>query len=356
MGVCFVWAVGCAQPPMAEEDMGESESHVQTAAETHWSVATTSLTGAIAQAQRATGALIVDRYPDGVTQQTADDGTPIRATCGVTFIDRTHAITAGHCAPNDDVPNPRTRSVQVQLIDVDPSSDWRNAAKITGTFPAYEHPAITRGYSVTTLTCNIVHRCGSSFGPYECPAATTAADADIMMVECPQGLPADREPVDVAASDAERSGAVKVFWFHEIYDTPVLVPAANDTVNQDLFDHYAKSDPDMKGNFHYFGGDRNQLLPIISANWANGAERTRLGRTGTTVWTDLFGCHGTSGSGVMQLNALTGKYELLGPTATASNDWGHERLCTDVALHRQGRRNLSYTASDFTRELAALVK
>ena len=43
--------------------------------------------------------------------------------------------------------------MQVQLIDVDTDSDWRNAAKITGTFPAYEHPAITRGYSVTSLTC-----------------------------------------------------------------------------------------------------------------------------------------------------------------------------------------------------------
>lgn len=346
----------CAQPPTAEEEVGDTTSNVQTAAEQHWQVATTSLTGAIAQAQRATGALIVPRYPDGVNQQTAEDGTPIRATCGVTFIDRTHAITAGHCADQDDVPNELapTRPVQVQLIDVTTSSDWRNAAKITGTFPAYEHPAITRGYSVTTLTCKVVHRC--DFGNYECPPNATAANADIMMVECPEGLPADRQPVDVAASDPERSGAVKVFWFHEIYDTPTLVPQANDTVNQDLFDHYAKADPNMIGNFHYFGGDRNQLLPLVSANWANGAERTRLGRTGNTVWTDLFGCHGTSGSGVMQLNARTGRFELLGPTATASNDWGAQRLCTDVTLHRQGRRNLSYTASEFTREMAALVK
>jgi hypothetical protein len=350
--VVGVWAVGCAQPPLPEEEMGASESHVQTAAESHWQVATTSLTGALAQAQRATGALIVPRYPDGVNQLTAEDGTPIRATCGVTFIDRTHAITAGHCADQDDVPDPPTRSVQVQLIDVDTSSDWRDAAKISGTFPAYEHPAITRGYSTTTLTCNIVHRC--LYGNYECPPAATAADADIMMVECPEGLPADREPVPVAPSDDEQ-GAVKVFWFHEIYDTPTTVPAADDAAGQDLFAHYAAADPTMTQNFHYFGGDRNQLLPLISASWANGAERTRLGRRGNVVWTDLFGCHGTSGSGVMQLDPASGRFQLLGPTATASPDWGSKRLCTDVTLHRQGRANLSYTASDFTRELAALV-
>src|SRR4051812_46226752 len=98
VGMFGVAAAACAQPPLPEEETGASESHVQTAAEQHWQVATTALTGAIAQAQRATGALIVQRFPDGVNQQTADDGTPIRATCGVTFIDRTHAITAGHCA------------------------------------------------------------------------------------------------------------------------------------------------------------------------------------------------------------------------------------------------------------------
>ncbi|MFO0741506.1 MAG: hypothetical protein U0270_36755 [Labilithrix sp.] len=344
--------LACAQPPAPEEDYGDSTSNVQTSTLPHYSVATTALTGAVAQAQRATGVLIAPRYLDGALV-TASDGTPIRSTCGVTFIDRTHAITAGHCADDVDVPDPPARPLEVELIDVDPTSDWRNATKLTGTFPAYEHAPITKGYSKTTLSCTIIHRC--HYGNYECPPQATAADADIMMLECPSGLPADREPVPVAPADAER-GAVKAFWFHEIYDAPTAVPAANDAAANDLFDHYSVADPTGQQNFHYFGADKNQLLPLVSNNWSNGAERTRLRREGTVVWTDLFGCHGTSGSGIMQLDARTGRYQLLGPTATASRDWGSARLCTDPATHRQGRASLSYTASEFTRELAALVK
>lgn len=348
MGVSLA---ACAAPPV-EEGLGDSTSNVQTSTLPHYSVATTALKGALAQAQRATGVLLVPRYLDD-TLVTASDGTPIRSTCGVTFIDRTHAITAGHCADDVDVPDPPSRPLDVDLIDVAPDSDWRDTTTLSGTFPAYEHARISKGYSKTTLSCTIVHRC--RFGNYECPPQAAAANADIMMLECPAGLPADREPVPVAPSDAER-GPVKAFWFHEIYDAPTTVPSANDVTSKDLFEHYSVADPSGQQNFHYFGDDKNQLLPLISNPWSNGAERIRIRREGTLVWTDLFGCHGTSGSGIMQLDEKTGRYQLLGPTATASRDWGSARLCTDPATHRQGRASLSYTGSEFTRELAALLE
>lgn len=347
-------ATGCTQAPVYEET-GDATSNVQRASAAHFTVATTALTVALAQAQRATGALIVPRILGG-EPVTAVDGTPIRATCGVTFIDRTHAITAGHCADDNDVPDPAERPLDVELIDVAPNANWQEAAKITGTFPDYEHPAITRGYTKTTLSCTVVNRC--LYGDYQCPPAAKAAGADILMLECPQGLPADREPVAVAASDAERSGAVKAFWFHEIYDAPIGLTAGDEEAENagDLFEHYTAADPNMVGNFHYFGGDRNQLLPLVSADWSATSPRRRLGRVGNTVWTDLFGCHGTSGSGVMQLDAKTGRYELLGPVANGGRDWGATRLCTDLATHRPGQQSLSYTALSFTQELAALAK
>jgi hypothetical protein len=93
----------------------------------------------------------------------------------------------------------------------------------------------------------------------------------------------------------------------------------------------------------------------VSATWAGGLDRRRLGVDGTVVWTDLFGCHGTSGSGVMQFDRRSNEYVLLGPVATASNDWGHERLCTDTGRHRSGRANASYTGLFYTQALANLA-
>ncbi len=342
--------VGCASH--AGEDGAQSTSAVQSASVGQHYVVAVDLAGALRAAQRATGALLVPRLDANGDRVVASDGTPIRSSCGVTFVDRTHAITAAHCADDVDVPDPTQTTLPVQLIDVTADADWRTASALHGTFPAYEHASIDAGYTVTTLSCSVVNRC--KFGPYACPPGASAADADIMMLKCEGGLPADRAPVAVAPSDPER-GPARVFWFHEIYDAPTSRPTKSDAAATDLFLHYTTADETGTQNFHYFEG-KNQLLPLVSADWPSGAPRTRLRRDGTVVWTDLFGCHGTSGSGVMQLDEASGKFQLLGPVATASSDWGAERLCTDLATHRQGRESLSYTASDFTREIAALAR
>ncbi len=340
---------GCSDAATSTED--SSDSNVQLSSAKHYVVAT-NLDAVLDAAQRATGALLVPRMDAAGKRVKAIDGTPIRSSCGVTFIDRTHAITAAHCADDVDVPDPTATALTVQFIDVDATADYKSAAKLSGTFPGYTHKTIDSGYTATETSCHIIHRC--KFGAYSCPPRATADDADIMMLSCSPGLPAGREPVAVAAGDPAK-GAARVFWFHEIYTAPTSRPPAYDAAGTDLFNHYTTADESGQQNLHYFEG-RNQLLPLVSAEWSPGIPRTRLRREGTTVWTDLFGCHGTSGSGVMALDAATGKYQLLGPVATASADWGSARLCTDLATHRRGRASTSYTANDYTRELAALVK
>lgn len=339
---------GCSDAASAPQDT--STSNVQLSSSKHYVVAE-NLDSVLASAQRATGALLVPRLNATGERVTASDGTPIRSSCGVTFIDRTHAITAAHCADDVDVPDPTATALTVQFIDVDASADYKSAATLSGTFPGYTHKTIDSGYTTTETPCHIIHRC--KFGPYACPANATADNADIMMLSCNPGLPADREPVAVAPQDPEK-GAARVFWFHEIYDAPTSTPPVYDAAASDLFLHYTTADGSGQQNLHYFEG-RNQLLPLVSAEWSPGVPRTRIRREGTTVWTDLFGCHGTSGSGVMAIDATSGKYQLLGPVATASADWGSARLCTDLATHRRGRASVSYTANDYTRELAALL-
>jgi hypothetical protein len=265
-------------------------------------------------------------------------------------VSRTRAITAAHCVPASDVRDPTVTQVLVQLIDVDreASASRRDAEKLTGTFPAFEHSAIAAGYRVTELACRVHARCGSGFDPFECP---TEVDADIALLECEGGLPSDREPVPIAADDDEH-GPVTMFWFHEIYDAPFERPTSDDAQALDLFEHYTAYGR-MESNFHYFGDQRNQLLPLVSVDWRDAGPRRRLGREHTTVKTDLFGCHGSSGSGIMQRNAATGRYELLGPTAQGIT-WPSTHLCVDLAAHRPGTASITYTATEYTRVVAAI--
>jgi hypothetical protein len=89
----------------------------------------------------------------------------------------------------------------------------------------------------------------------------------------------------------------------------------------------------------------------VSVRFPNGSEtrRTRAGRF--TVETDVYGCHGTSGSGMMQLGARG--YELLGPVATGTADH-RTRLCMNPANHVPGGPGISYTATRFVMAIAAL--
>lgn len=352
IGLVLGIVAGCAVP--GTEDQGASSDAVQeSASEQHYIVAS-SLTGADRTAQRATGALFVPWTDGAGNVRHATDGTPIRATCGVTFIDRTHALTAAHCVEANDIPDPAKAEVEVRFIEATPNVGWRGASRLTGSFPDYTHPEMTSGYASTSISCRVAVRCGQAYGAYACPPAATAADSDIALLECGDGLPADREPVAVATTDDEQ-GPVRMFWFHEIY----AVPSANDGTDarsRDLFAHYTAHPAEPEENFHYFGGDRNQLLPLVSVPWANGTPRMRVGRdrSNAIVWTDMFGCHGSSGSGMMQRNASTGAWELVGPVRSGG-DWSNDYLCANPATLKQGEQSIGYVALGITQEVAALA-
>jgi hypothetical protein len=152
-----------------------------------------------------------------------------------------------------------------------------------------------------------------------------------------------------------------MFWFHEIYDVeaPVFVGDgdggaearfSNDTA-RDLYAHYTRYGEPSE-NFHYFGRDRNQLFPLVSLPWGAGNERRRLGAIEGKpyVWTDIFGCHGSSGSGIFQRNPTTGEFELLGPVAVGGQSL-YARLCMDASLHRPADRGMGYTRHEYVRAM-----
>jgi hypothetical protein len=75
----------------------------------------------------------------------------------------------------------------------------------------------------------------------------------------------------------------------------------------------------------------------VSLPWPSGAQRTRIGPgPENDVKTDLYGCHGTSGSGVLSMTG--GSYALLGPV----HDGGvlsAQKLCDDPKTLTQGAPN-----------------
>jgi hypothetical protein len=135
---------------VADDSTVESmTSEVNVGAAGQFTVATTALQGALRDAQRATGALFtpLSQFPN------------TRGSCGVTFVDRTHAITAGHCVNVTDVPD--QQPLTVEFYDVDPELDWHATAVLSGTFPDYDHPRLrdAPGYAVTQTACRVVVRC-----------------------------------------------------------------------------------------------------------------------------------------------------------------------------------------------------
>src|SRR5262249_6879470 len=117
----------------------------------------------------------------------------------------------------------------------------------------------------------------------------------------------------------------------------------------DRFNHYSvlsgSSLAAHMDNWHYIAGPTNALLPFKSIPWPGGVARKRVNAFGGT---DLFGCHGTSGSGVLQRNAA-GNLELLGPVHTAG--WTTARLCNNPDTLQPGQLGLTYESNAATRQL-----
>jgi hypothetical protein len=290
-------------------------------------------------AARASGSVEVPLRKNGELQ--FQGGWVVRGSCGVTFISPRYAITAAHCVSPDNVPSLEEWLV-VKTYDVGTAQDWffYFSGYLEGTFPNYE-PLVPvheiGGYTATPYLCRVAARCGS-FGDSSC---TTGGD--VAMLYCPY-RPSDAAWLPVATSD-DQSGPVEMYWPHELLVMPTTEPPLG-SAEHERWEHYTKLTSDRSQNFHYVGTPLTGLLPLKSIPWPDGTPRRRLGGN----WTDLYGCHGTSGSGILQRNAQ-GNLELLGPTESGSTRWVFDRLCDDPEDLDPGEQGISYTDNSYVRAL-----
>ncbi|MBI4704322.1 MAG: hypothetical protein HY744_24725 [Deltaproteobacteria bacterium] len=217
-----------------------------------------------------------------------------------------------------------------------PHPGWLGPATLKGTFPDYEHDHLTEqdGYQFDEYTCHLVSRCDIADpdyhygGEYNCPDPPDPAPEspdldpdelplpDVAVLRCGgkdgEILLGDEAPgnkhgsVNVAEEDTA-GASLLMPWKHEVYKV-------SDVYGTDQYQHYTIR-PLYEENYHYQGGERNQLLPLVSLPWNETTERKKTGyRIGFRGFaTDLMGCHGTSGSGIMQREQGAKYWELLGP-------------------------------------------
>jgi hypothetical protein len=335
--VCVAWlASACGgEPGNDRETVGWREDAVQSAGRgEHYEYAKSD-----GRVDRATGFVEIP-----IPGYAPVDGAPVRGTCGVTFVTPRYAVTAAHCVPSWWV-SPTT-NLTVKRARINTVSDARlaSAETVTGTWPTYAHSQVTaaEGYSLTTHNdCRVVVRCqnagatgSSAFGNYNCPPG---AESDIAVLRCPsRSISSSWLPV--AQTDPETGPGIEMRWSHEVLNFPSDVLTAPPS---DMQAHYT-----LKGtfdtNYHYLGGSKNQLMPLRALPWPDGTPRSRTVVGGTVVWTDLFGCHGTSGSGILKTASVP---ELLGPAIGGGNMSSPvgSLLCHPPDRVSAGTSMLSYT-------------
>jgi len=314
--------------------------------------------GATAEAELARGAIHVTALQPDQTPLLAEDGTPVRYTCGAILVAPSYVITAGHCVSEEDILDPETTPVMLEMYPVEADLDWQAGMDLTtpGDWFEFEHPPLgaAQGYHTETFDCRVLQRCGDLWGDQ---IACNHPNADVALLRC-DGRPGDTYGF-VPVADTDIDGAhVFMPWAHEVYD---FEGSPGDDL---LYDHYNKRNP-VEENIHYMGAGRNQLLPLVSPGfWIGdlGFANTKLGYDeGLGVrWTDLVGCHGTSGSPVLQWNAAMSRYEYLGPISrghflSSSVPGGmpeSNQLCQEPALHGPNQQNLAYSQLKYTQTVA----
>lgn len=290
----------------------------------------------------ATGSIQIPLRDGSGNVQYGDGGWLIRGTCGITFVSPRYAITAAHCVTTANVL--AGDWLVVKNYDVTGTLDWffYFSAWIDGSWPNYEADVPAHelpGYQVTPYLCQVTARCGD--------AGTTCAGGDAALLYCPY-RPSTAAWLPVAPSDPG-TGPVEMYWYHELLDFPLTDPGNADPEGHDRYEHYVELDQNDRGNnFHYLETLATQMVPLVSLPWPDGTQRQRLGGGGT--WTDMYGCHGTSGSGVLQRNA-SGNLELLGPVQEGAGAWVFDRLCDDPERLTPGVAGISYAPNEHVRAL-----
>ena len=287
---------------------------------------------------RATAAVFVP-FLDGNRNPTFVPSTqygslPVRGSCGITFVSPHYAITSSHCFADANAnlnidPNQTFTAMSFDVTQANVDDFYFDAA-MQGTFPNYTpifgHTMTQAvGYTSTTFTCKIASRC-----PYA-PAGASSFNcdgisaSDVAMLYCAT-RPAHGAWLPIA-NDSATTGPVAVYWFHELFMT---------NNNPDMIAHYTDLGS-RPANWHYLGAPTNAFLPFKSVPWAGGVQRGRFGfgveSDHSDVKTDLYGCHGTSGSGVLSVNGTS--YALLGPVHAQEPAWGG-LLCDDPNALTQG--------------------
>lgn len=226
----------------------------------------------------------------------------IRYSCGATLISPSYAVTAGHCVTLDgDVS-------ALELTMYRPTAklveSFAPATVLSGQFPLYTHPMLgaSDGYLFDTYSCSVVSRC------YDQNVACADPSADVALLRC-EGAPGAKYGYSNVLRENPTGREALVVWKHELYDM------GENPVRQDLVDHYMRITGDYAQNYHYFE-QGNQLLPLRSIPWSDGS----LPRFLDAITADLYGCHGTSGSGMFARTAGSPEFRLAGAVATGTAD------------------------------------
>ncbi len=349
-------AFGCADvDDVSDDEASSSVFRALTTAEGEYFDVVTWPREAIGAAMRSTGHLIVRL--EGGPASTGPSSPPteddISGTCGVTFVSSRIAVTAGHCLRE------LSEYEQVEVRTPRVVAGFSPQPGIEGVFPNYLH-FDAPGHDYDRYLCEVRAQCWTDRGVFhDINCDITAADVsvpfsqpslDIGILDCEPIDGARHDYVDVASSVAANDGVVMP-WYHELYEPP-----ASELWASNFDEHYVQKGT-WADNYHYRGGgERHQMLPLLSTDYYGSRWKVLFPPTGMTVVTNLRGCHGTSGSGVMRKDAADypeligpvaiGVGSINGPSAISAAD---DLLCHVPGADADGARTIDAMHPDVTR-------